>query len=140
MLGVRGISGMGNLLSVCWVVGVTGGFLGHHVKARTGLARGPVKAVSPALRGRSAAKSLDRGETSRTIRVVMAGLGGVRTGVGLRARVLVSRGRGRARRGEPAFDVRFVLPPKLLQPALFVMDDETKHLPHGTDLRSEQPR
>jgi hypothetical protein len=58
---------MGNLLSNWCVVGVIGRFLGHHVMAKTGLARIPVKAVSPALRGRSEAESLERGETSRTM-------------------------------------------------------------------------
>lgn len=44
-------------------------------KSQTWLARGAVKAVSPAWRGRSEAESLDRAEASRTIRVVMVGIG-----------------------------------------------------------------
>lgn len=44
-------------------------------KCQTWLARGAVKAVSPAWRGRSEAESLERAEASRTIRVVMVGIG-----------------------------------------------------------------
>jgi hypothetical protein len=72
MLGVGAISGTGHLLSSVWVVRETGGFLGHHVIARTGLDRSPVKVMSPAERGRSAAKNLDRDEASPSMSRVMA--------------------------------------------------------------------
>jgi hypothetical protein len=45
--------------------------VGHHVRADPGLDRGPVKAVSP-VRGWSEAESLDRTESSRRIKDVMA--------------------------------------------------------------------
>ena len=48
--------------------------------------------------------------------------------------------RGSLYRATGTLDVSLVLAPELFQPALFVVDEKTKHLPHGTHLRSEQPR
>ena len=68
MVGVIELFRMCNLLSsdprvvagVRGAVSATSHTGGHHVRALFGLGRGPVKAVSPAPRGRSNAESLDR--------------------------------------------------------------------------------
>ena len=102
-----------------WGVGETGGVPGHHVIAKRGLDRSPVKAVSPASRGRSEAESLDRGEASERMSDVMAGFVWTR-GVGARGiRVRWRRRRRLDLLFETALDVSLVLVPEALELSLF---------------------
>jgi len=106
---------MGNLLSGMWGVGETGGFPGHHVIAKRGLDRSPVKAVSPAARGRSEAESLDRGEASRRMSDVMARLVWTCGAIARGTRVRRRRRRRLDWLFESALDVSLVLVPEALE-------------------------
>jgi hypothetical protein len=90
--------------------GVIGGIPGHHVMAKARRSRTLVKAVSPALRGRSGAESLDEGEASPRLIDVMAGQCG-------RAGVFTTRRRGSAHRGlMVAFEIGLVLAQQVREP------------------------
>src|SRR3954463_5330778 len=114
MLGEIENPGMTNLLLICAMTGESGAVPGHHVQARTRRSRALVKAVSPAVRGRSGAESLDEGEASPRLIDVMAGQPG-------RAGVFTIRRQGSARRGLiGAFEIGLVLVQQVREPPLMV--------------------
>ena len=95
-----------------------GGVPGHHVMAKAWRSRTLVKAVSPAVRGRSGAESLDEGEASPRLIDVMAGQCG-------RAGVFTIGRQGSARRGlSGAFEIGLVLAQQVREPPLMVEEGE----------------
>ena len=105
-----------------------GGIPGHHVMARAWRSRTLVKAVSPAVRGRSGAESLDEGEASPRLIDVMAGQP-------RRAGVFTLRRQGSARRGlRVAFEIGLMLTQQVREPPL-VVEERQETSTHGTDLQ-----